>query len=514
MLDGTDALIAAAAACASLLLYVSHRRQRGVAAPLPPGPRPLPILGNALQIPSSTDRSWLKFSEWAKQYGDVVHLNILGQPIIILSSIGAATDLLVKRGAIYSDRPRFTMAKLSGWEDGFPIMGYGDRYRHARRMSGRSLNSRAVEQYLPLQVETTKRFLQKLSAAPERFIEHIRWATGNVILKISYGYDAKEDDDSLVKLATVAVDNFSAATAPGWLVDSLPALQYLPRWFPGASFRRKAEAWRVETAQMFRLPFNMVKDQLKVTDHDQFSSPVSQSMTATLLQDEDGNPVSSEVESLVMGVVGSLYGGGADTSVSAMLSFFLAMSLHPEVQQVAQKELEGVVGTGRLPTIEDRPRLPYIEGIVKEVQRWNPVAPLGVPHRCMTDDVYRGYRIPEGSVIFANIWHIFHDEKNYPDPFSFKPQRYIQAASGDINRDPRDFAFGFGRRECPGRFIADNSMWLMIASILATFDISKAKDRDGREIVPEVEYVAGIISHPLPFQCAITPRSQAGALIL
>ncbi|EJD47045.1 cytochrome P450, partial [Auricularia subglabra TFB-10046 SS5] len=482
--------------------------------PLPPGPRRLPLFGNALQMPGTSDHGWLKYAEWSKRYSDVMYLEVLGQPILVIGSAQAATDLLARPAATYSDRPLLTMAELyAAAEDGFAIMPYGDRYRHARRMSGRSLNSRAVEQYLPLQLETTRKFLKKLQSSPERFVEHIRWATGNVILKISYGYDVKDEEDALVKLAEVAVDNFSAATAPGWVVDSLPALQYIPRWFPGASFLQKAQVWRDESTRMLQVPFNMSGG----SNHS--SSPVSQSMTATLLSDEDGNPVSSEVESLVMGVVGSLYGGEQHRpTVSAMLSFFLAMSLHPEVQQAAKKELDRIIGTGRLPTVDDRPRLPYIEAIVKEVQRWNPVTPLGVPRRCMAEDIYRGCRIPEGSVVFANIWsvqtHIFHDEKNYPNSFAFDPERYLGADGGEINRDSREFAFGFGRRECPGRFVADTSIWLMIASILATFDISKARDKDGREIMPEVEYMAGIISHPLPFKCNITPRPQTARWII
>jgi cytochrome P450 len=81
------------------------------------------------------------------------------------------------------------------------------------------------------------------------------------------------------------------------------------------------------------------------------------------------------------------------------------MALHPEVQTKAQEELDRVLGPNKLPTFEDRSKLPYIDAMVKESLRWHPVAPMGIPHMCTVDDVYEGYRIPKGSLIMANIWY-------------------------------------------------------------------------------------------------------------
>ena len=85
-------------------------------------------------------------------------------------------------------------------------------------------------------------------------------------------------------------------------------------------------------------------------------------------------------------------------------AFFLAMALYPEVQRKAQKELDAVVGTKRLPDFSDQPSLPYIAAIVKELLRWHPATPMGVPHRSLADDEYDGHIIPGGTVIFMNIW--------------------------------------------------------------------------------------------------------------
>lgn len=87
-----------------------------------------------------------------------------------------------------------------------------------------------------------------------------------------------------------------------------------------------------------------------------------------------------------------------------MQAFFLAMASYPDVQLKAQAELDAVVGTGRLPEFDDQEALPYVNALVKELLRWRSVVPAGVPHRSMEDDEYRGYFIPKGSIVIANIW--------------------------------------------------------------------------------------------------------------
>ena len=91
-------------------------------------------------------------------------------------------------------------------------------------------------------------------------------------------------------------------------------------------------------------------------------------------------------------------------TLSTVEWFFVAMTLFPEIQKKAQKELMAVVGSNRLPEFEDEKSLPYIRALVKECLRWRSVAPLGVPHRVLEDDEYRGYRIPKGSMVISNLW--------------------------------------------------------------------------------------------------------------
>jgi cytochrome P450 len=213
-----------------------------------------------------------------------------------------------------------------------------------------------------------------------------------------------------------------------------------------------------------------------------------------------------------------------------MQTFFLAMLLHPDIQHKARHEIDRVVGTGRLPGLADRANLPYVDAVVKESYRWHPIAPMGLAHVSTADDTYEGYLIPKGALVMPNIWSVAsclsllaaasaklmqalgyrlftHDADVYPDPMRFNPDRFMDPSSTPPP-DPRDYVFGFGRRVCPGKLLADSSVWLTVALSLAALDIQKPVNQDGHEMTPEVDFMPGVISHSRPFEARIRPRSE------
>ncbi|KAG7087582.1 hypothetical protein E1B28_013536 [Marasmius oreades] len=90
----------------------------------------------------------------------------------------------------------------------------------------------------------------------------------------------------------------------------------------------------------------------------------------------------------------------------------------------------------------------------------------------------------------------------------FNPDRFMKKPGKDLPPHPEEFAFGFGRRVCPGRHLADNSLWIAMVYLLATFNMKKALDSQGNEIEPVVKYTDGTVSHPYPFKCRFIPRSK------
>jgi len=183
------------------------------------------------------------------------------------------------------------------------------------------------------------------------------------------------------------------------------------------------------------------------------------------------------------------------------------------MQKKAQDELDRVVGD-RLPNQNDLPNLPYLYALIGELYRWNPIIPISI-HAAREDDTRRGYLIPKGSLIVPNLWAILHDPQVYDDPMTFNPERYIAKPGREPDTDPRKFAFGMGRRSCPGSYFAEASISITCAMSLAVFNITEAVDENGVAIEAAAAYTDETITRPKPFKCTIKPRSaKAEDLIL
>jgi len=354
-------------------------------------------------------------------------------------------------------------------------------------------------------------FLWRILDHPEEFLHEIQRTAAGITISILYGEEEGAMRDSIIAAAEEATESLVEAGNLGdHAVDILPILKHVPEWIlPGGGFKRKARELRTICHRMLDLPFEHVKQQMK----DGIAKPC---VTAHMLEQlQAGDPALDEY--LIKTTAGVIWVGGADTQLASLYSFMLAMALNPNVQKAAQQEIDHAIGEDRLPAFSDRHALPYMECIIQEIHRWNPVVPLGVPHTVMQDDNYKSHKIPAGTIIMPNIWGILHDAEVYANPYEFRPERYLgQDEKSKPAADPRTWSFGFGRRHCPGRHFADITLWFMFTSILAAFDIGEPFDDTGKRIsyhAPPGPYTSGLVSRPKPFKCSITPRPGRTELI-
>ena len=150
-------------------------------------------------------------------------------------------------------------------------------------------------------------------------------------------------------------------------------------------------------------------------------------------------------------VAGSAFEAGTDNTAGSVLWFLEAMMLYPDVMKKAQAEIDSVLGAqaDTAPGFQHLNQLPYCVSLTKEVFRWMPVVPLGGPRQTMNDDEYKRYHIAVCTTIFVNVWSLHHDESMYPEPFAFKPERFLPkdgSVLGPESLNEGHYAFGFGRR--------------------------------------------------------------------
>jgi cytochrome P450 len=169
------------------------------------------------------------------------------------------------------------------------------------------------------------------------------------------------------------------------------------------------------------------------------------------------------------------------------------MMAHPEFQNRAQAELDEVVGRSRPPNFSDAPNLPYIQALIKEVLRWRPSLPLAVPHSTTEDDWYEGMFIPKGTMCLVNLWQCHHDPALYgDDAANFNPERFLDAQGKIIpgpaeTREEGHSTFGFGKRTCVGKHVANDSLFLAMATMLWAGNLERVRDQSGEEVPLDTE---------------------------
>ncbi|KAI0078415.1 cytochrome P450 [Panus rudis PR-1116 ss-1] len=491
-------------ACLLLLSIFAVRKLRSHKLPLPPGPQGYPIIGNLLDLPNA--KPWLTFTKWSNTYGDLVYLDLPLKPMIVVGSVNTAIDLLEKRSNIYSDRHITTMTDLSGWEFNLGLMRYSQRWRSRRRLFHQYFNENSFQQWRPIQVEETQKFLRRMLDDPHGIDINTRLLLAASILRIVYGMHIDSTDDDYIQIVREAVHGISLIAVPGrYWVDYFPIVQKFPDWFPGTQWKQVAKDIRGWVDSMRLSPMKDLRNHLKSGSVERCVAAAAIAKARERCQCKTPEEWAIE-EEIITDVAGVAYAAGVDTTNSAAQFFYIAMTLYPQVQKSAQAELDAVVGRDRLPSVDDLEKLVYIRAIVWETLRWQVVAPFGIPHRVLRDDEYNGYFIPAGTDVIPNAWAMLHNPEDYPDPMLFKPERYIKNGQIDPNvRDPSTIAFGFGRRICPGRYLANSALSLMVALTLHTFNI---EPEGGEPFDPETMIGSGLISFPTKVPAVLRPRSN------
>ncbi|KAI9444580.1 cytochrome P450 [Lactarius indigo] len=412
-----------------------------------------------------------------------MYLTALGQPILVLNSLKAASELLDRRANIYSGRPRLIMAQeiISGGLMFALLNHVDDRWRRSRRASYQALTKAAVRGYHNiLRKEARNTFNAPAASAT---------------MSILYDYPTleTENDESLKEIL--------AYTARAYFVELFPWMLHIPERF--ARWKYEGNRDFIRFNHLFKSLFNRVSSALS-------EGSERPSISASLLKGSEHNQLTRQEMAWFSG---SLFVAGAETTSTTMNWWAVAMIAHPEVQKRAQLELDAVVGRSRAPTFSDAPNLPYIQAIVKEVLRWRPPLPFSLPHSTMEDDWYNGMFIPKGTICLPNIMQCNRDSYYGDDAENFRPERFLDAHGGILpgpaeTHEEGHGTYGFGKRACMGKHVANETLFISIAMALWSLTLEPARDGDGNEVPIDVDAFVdtGMTLRSAPYECKITPR--------
>ncbi|KAM0432733.1 hypothetical protein ACHAPT_004435 [Fusarium lateritium] len=281
-----------------------------------------------------------------------------------------------------------------GWGKTLTFLPYGRRWQMHRKLLQTSFSNTNVRRWHKLQITEARRTVRNMMGKPGSWETSLRRLAVAIVLQVSYGTEVPQDDDPYIQIANDAMYATGNGGAPAnSIVDFVPLARHLPDWIVRDWSLRFARQWRWAIQKLHDVPFAAA--QSEHVDCDDNESLAHELLRRYRRNEANGQEQEWSLDD-IKGAAGAVFIAGADTTWATCVIFILNMVLHPEIQEKARCQLDSVIGPDRLPNFSDRASMPYIEHIVQEIYRWSPLAPLGIPHKSLHDDVYQGMFIPRG----------------------------------------------------------------------------------------------------------------------
>ncbi|CAL8102464.1 unnamed protein product [Orchesella dallaii] len=199
-----------------------------------------------------------------------------------------------------------------------------------------------------------------------------------------------------------------------------------------------------------------------------------------------------------------LFVAGAETTSTTLSWEFLLLALNPDKQEKLHEEIKRVVGLSRLPSLNDRPSMPYTEAVINEVMRFSAMVPLAVFHSALEDMTFKGYTIPKGTLVIPNLYCAMHDPEVWKDPKVFRPERFLSEDGKTLIKNEANMPFSTGKRICLGMTLAQDELFLFTSSLFQRFQVGP--DPNGEKLT--VDYHCASVLLPKPHNLVLHDRIE------
>ncbi|XP_023650393.2 cytochrome P450 2J2-like [Paramormyrops kingsleyae] len=458
----------------------------------PPGPWPLPFVGNLFSFDSS--KIHLQFAKLSKQYGNIFSLR-LGHNIVVVNGFKLVKEALVHHGENFADRPELPLFEDIVHNQGL-VGSSGYLWKQQRRFALSTLRNfglgkKSLESSIQVESTLLNEVIANTQGQPFDPQFTVNNAVSNIICCLVFG-DRFDYNDSyfqtLLKLISEAV----------YLEGSIWAQMYnmfpwLMRRIPGPH-KKILLHWETVTSFI----------RLKIKEHQEDWDPSSPRdyIDSFLLEMEkwkDDVDAGFNEENLCYCAL-DLFVAGTETTSTTLYWGLLYMIKYPDIQEKVQAEIDSVIGRSRQPNMADRPNMPYTDAVIHEVQRMGNIVPLNVVRSTTKDTELGGYTIPKGTTLMGTLDSVLFDETEWETPFTFNPGHFLDA-EGKFRRRDAFMPFSAGKRVCLGEQLARMELFLFFTSLLQRFTISTPPG-----VEPSLEFKLGATHSPKPYKLCATPR--------
>ncbi|KAH7855844.1 hypothetical protein Vadar_029593 [Vaccinium darrowii] len=506
-----------------ILSSPSHNKKKK----LPPGPTPLPLIGNLLWLSKPLSELLSALRSFQAKHGPITSLLIRSRPSIFIGSPTLAHQALVQNGAVFSDRPmaRATGKILASNQHNISSAAYGPTWRLLRRnLTSEILHPSRVKSYSAARQWVLTILFDRLvgsqtEAEGVRLVDHFQYAMFGLLVLMCFGdkLDEKQirDVERVQRQFLVNARRFDILN----LLPTLGKIVFRNRWQQLLKLRQNQEDVLIP---LIRSRMEVVSRRKEGKTEAEKESVVAYVDTLVDLELPDENRKLNEEE--MVSLCSEFLNAGTDTTTTALQWIMANLVKYPHVQTKLYEEINGIVGPSPqlrekndevmvIINEEDLHRMPYLKSVVLEGLRRHPPGQLVLPHKVTKDVELEGYLVPKDSMINFMVADIGWDPKIWDEPMEFKPERFFTSATSngggapdlfDItgNREIKMMPFGAGRRMCPAAGLAMLHLEFFVAHLVWYFEWM-AVDGDTIDLSEKQEFTT-VMKYPL--RAHISPR--------
>jgi cytochrome P450 len=440
-----------------------------------PGPRGLPLVGIGHRVQPT--RFHQQLEGWAREHGPVFRLRIGPRRLLVVSDTAVVSALLRDRpGTFRRPTRQGNLMREMGFEQGLFFVN-DEAWTRQRRMVMSAFNPAHVKAYLPSLLKVTQRLQDRWRASLETgaaidLQADLMRFTVDAISGLAFGADVNtlESDDDIIQrhLNRIfpALGRRVVSAFPYWRYIRLPADRALDRSVAQvkaaiAGFIAQARQRLVDDPTRRERPRNLLEAMIAAADAE-----------GSGLDDRD-----------VAGNVLVMLIAGEDTTANTIAWLLYFLHRHPAALARAREEARRIAPEVAAFSVEQLGELDYLEACIHETMRLKPVAPL-LPVELVRDSVVAGVALRAGTIVLCLMRPGAVDERQFPEPMAFKPERWLRQDAAATAR--ASMPFGAGPRLCPGRYLALLEIKMATAMLLGNFEIESVRavdDDEPREVL-------------------------------
>ncbi|XP_029010218.1 cytochrome P450 2J6-like isoform X1 [Betta splendens] len=472
-----------------IILQLKSRRPKN----FPPGPPALPLLGNLLNL--NLENPLKDLERLRKSYGNVYSLFIGPNRTVVINGVEALKEALVNKAHDFSGRPQDMFINDVTHRKGVIVVDYGPRWKEHRRFALMTLRNfglgkNTMEDRIHGEIQHIIKTLEKnigIKMSPQVMFHY---AATNIICQVLFG-TRYEYDDELNKEIVRCLTQINKAINGPWamLYDSLPFIRSLPLPFTKAF--RNMETVRTLAKKLIR---EHKKSRVPGEPRDFLDCYLDE------LEKRDSEKTTFSEEQLIMYAI-DLQFAGTDTTSNTLLTGFLYLMTHPDIQERCQQEIDQVMEGKDQICFDDRHNMPFTQAVIHEVQRVANTVPLSVVHCTTRDTDLMGYSIPKGTVIIPNLSSLLNEQGQWKFPNDFNPKNFLNN-KGEFVKPEAFMPFSAGPRTCLGEGLARMELFLIMVTLLKKFKFIWPEDAGE----PDYTLVYGATQTPKPYYMKVQLR--------